>query len=78
MTPNDTSPKAREVYYRRLAGMSPAERVNIGVALWEAGDSLQRATARQTYPGADDAEITFRIAVTRFGQDLARKAYRRQ
>ena len=29
------------------------------------------------YPEADDAEITFRIAVARFGEDLARKAYGR-
>ncbi len=78
MTPSDTSPKASEVYFRRLAEMTPAERVNIGVALWEAGDALQRATARQQYPNADDAEINFRIAATRFGVDLARKAYRRQ
>jgi hypothetical protein len=30
------------------------------------------------YPEADNAEITFRIAVTRFGAELAKKAYGRR
>jgi hypothetical protein len=75
---SDTSPGAREVYFRRLAEMTPSERVAIGAALWAAGDSLQRATARGMYPDADDAEINFRIAATRYGSELARRAYRRQ
>jgi hypothetical protein len=75
---SDTSAKASEVYYRRLAEMTPAERLRIGVALWEAADSLQRAGIRRLYPDADDAEITFRIAVSRFGEELARKAYGRK
>ena len=53
MTLSDTSPGAREVYFRRAA-------------------------TRRMYPDADEAEINFRIAVTRFGAELARKAYRRQ
>lgn len=71
----DTSPKVREIYFRRLAEMTPSERLGIGAALWRAGDSLQRAAMRRTYPNADDAEISYRIAVTRFGAELARKAY---
>jgi len=77
VTLTDTSPEARETYYRRLAEMTPSERLGIGAALWRAGDALQRSAARRLYPDADDAEITFQIAVTRFGPDLARKAYRR-
>jgi len=73
----DTSERAREVYVRRLAQMTPSERLDIGAALWAAGDSLQRAAARHLYPEASEEEITFRIAVTRFGEALARKAYRR-
>ena len=65
----------REIYFRRLAEMTPSERLGIGAALWRAGDSLQRAAMRRTYPNADDAEISYRIAVTRFGAELARKAY---
>ena len=78
MNLNDTSPAIREVYFRRLAEMTPSERVRIGVALWESGDSLQRAAIRHTSPDANDAEINFRMATSRFGADLARKAYRRR
>ncbi len=74
---SDTSPEASRVYFRRLAEMTPAERIDIGVALWDAADSLQRAAMRKMYPDADEAEIIFRIAVTRFGEELARKAYRK-
>jgi Rv0078B-related antitoxin len=74
---SDTSQGAREVYFRRLAEMTPSERLGIGAALWTAGDSLQRAALRRTHPDADAADINFRVAVTRFGAELARKAYRR-
>ena len=66
-----------EAYYRRLAEMTPAERINVALALWEAADSVQRAAMRQLYPNEDEEEINFRLAVTRFGEELARKAYRR-
>ena len=75
---SDTSPQASEVYYRRLAEMTPSERLNVGAALFAAGDALQRAAARRDFPDADDEEINFRIAVTRYGAKLARKVYRRQ
>lgn len=78
MTPLDTSPDARDAYFQRLAEMTPAERLAIGVALWCAGDSVQHAAARRMHPEADDAEIAFRIAVIRFGAEFARKAYGRQ
>ena len=76
MLMHDTSPKVREAYFRRLAKMTPSERrLGIGAPLWRAGDSHQRAATRRAYPHAVDAEISFRIAVTRFGAELARKAY---
>ena len=74
---SDTSPKAQEVYFRRLREMTPSERINLGIALWEAGDTLQRAAIRRENPNATEDEITFKLAVSRFGLDLARKAYRR-
>jgi hypothetical protein len=73
----DTSPEASETYFRRLAQMTPSERLGVGVALWRAGDCLQHSATRRMHPAADEAEITFRIAVTRFGAELARKAYGR-
>ena len=75
MIMQDTSPKAREAYYRRLSEMTPSERLGIGAALWRAGHSLQRAAILRAYPHAGEGEINFRIAVTRFGAELARKAY---
>jgi len=74
---SDTSTAAEEVYLRRLAEMTPAERVRHAVALWETASSLQWAAVRHRNPDADDDEIVFQIAVTRFGAELARKAYRR-
>ena len=72
---NDTSAKAREVYFRRLKQMSCSERLALGVALWQAGDSLQRAAMRHKSPLADETEITFQIAVSRFGSEIAHKVY---
>ncbi len=71
----DTSADASNIYFRRLAEMTPSERLGVGVALWRAGDSLQYSATRRMHPAAPEAEITFRIAVTRFGAELARKAY---
>jgi hypothetical protein len=57
--------------------MTPSERVRLGVALWEAGNALQWAGFRRKHPDADDAEIAFHVAVSRFGEQLARAAYRK-
>ena len=77
-TLSDTSPKAHDIYFRRLAEMTPSERLGICAALRTAGDALQRSAARSLYPDADDQEINFHLAVARYGADLARKAYGRQ
>ncbi|MBV9301261.1 MAG: hypothetical protein JOY53_04015 [Acidobacteriaceae bacterium] len=77
VTFSDTSQKASEIYFQRLKSLTRSERLGLTAALWRAADSLQRAAARRNDPHADEAEITFRIAVTRFGLELARKAYRK-
>ena len=74
---SDTSHKVAELYFRRLTEMTPSERLGIGAALWKAGDALQRAAVYRNSPDLDESEIIFRIAVTRFGSELAGKAYRR-
>jgi hypothetical protein len=74
---SDTSPEAQEVYFRRLKEMTPSERLSLGAALWQAGDSVQRAAVRRQHPQADEAEVAFRIAAARFGLELAQKAYRK-
>jgi hypothetical protein len=73
----DTSPAAEAVYFRRLAEMTPAERIAIGVSLWNVADSVQRGALRLRFPNADEDDLTYRIAITRFGEELARKAYGR-
>ena len=78
MALSDTSPAAREVYFRRLAEMTPSERLAAAVSLWEAGDSVQRAGIRLMYPDADEAEILFHLAVRRYGEEIARKVYGRR
>ncbi|MEP6715657.1 MAG: hypothetical protein ABJC09_08780 [Terriglobia bacterium] len=77
MALTDTSPESRRVYYQRLAGMTPSERVRIGVSLWQAAYALQRASILRRNPEADDAEVNFQIAVSRFGPELARAAWKR-
>lgn len=57
--------------------MTPAERLQIGADLWDAGHSMQLAAMRLRYPEADESEILYRIAASRFGEELARKAYGR-
>lgn len=78
MNPRDTSEKAAEAYWARLREMTPSERVRLGVELCEAADATQRAAIRQRFPDADEAEVTYRLAVAKFGEMLARKVYRRQ
>lgn len=73
----DTSPRAREVSAQRLAEMKPAERVRLGVKLWQTAYALQRSAARRLNPEAAEAEIIFQMACRRFGPDLARMAYKK-
>lgn len=77
MAPTDTSAESHRVYARSLAEMTPGQRIRLGIALWQAAESLQRASIRLKNPGADNAEIAFRIAVSRFGPDIARAAWHR-
>jgi len=77
MALSDTSPAMEEAYFRRLAELTPSERVRIAAELWRAGHLLQCAAVRQRDPTASDDEVIFQVAVARFGLDVARKAYRR-
>ncbi|MES1260444.1 MAG: hypothetical protein ABUS49_01820 [Acidobacteriota bacterium] len=77
MVLTDTSAESRRAHARLLAEMTPGQRVCLGAALWQAAESLQRASMRRKNPGAEDAEIAFRIAVTRFGPEIARAAWHR-
>jgi len=59
-----------------LAEKKPAERVRLGVKLWQTAYALQRAAACRLNPEATEAEILFQMARRRFGPDLARMAYK--
>jgi hypothetical protein len=73
----DTSLKASKFYFDRLAAMTPSERLRIGMSLWEAGQTLQWSKARRNHPDADNAELAFHVAVSRFGPNLARAICRK-
>ena len=77
-TLTDTSPAMEAAYFRRLAEMTPSERVNSAAELWRAGHALQCAAVRQRNPEASDDEVIFQVAVARFGFEAASKAYRGQ
>jgi hypothetical protein len=77
VTLSDTSPKAQEVYLQRIRQMTPAERVRLAVGFWETAYSLQRAAVIRDYPTADEAQVRFYIAASRFGLELAQAVYRR-
>lgn len=57
MALSDTSAKVREIYFGRLARMTPSERLGIGAALWKAGDCLQQAVARRKSRDADKGDL---------------------
>jgi hypothetical protein len=61
-----------------MAEMTPAERVRLGVMLWQTGFALQRSALRRVNPDATEADIAFEIACRRFGRDLAQRAYGRE
>ena len=45
---SDTSPEMREAYYRRLAEMTPSERVRIMADLWEGVWAMSPRLARRS------------------------------
>jgi hypothetical protein len=78
MALSDTSPMMEAAYFRRLAEMTPSERVRLAAGLWRSGDALQCAAVRARDPGASEDEVIFQVAVARFGLAAASKAYGRR
>ena len=74
---SDTTPKAQRFYYRRLAAMTPAQRLNIGIELTEAADELLRESVRRRFPDARGEEFEYQVLRTRYGRELADRVYRR-
>jgi hypothetical protein len=65
----------QEVYFQRLRELTPEQRVDLGVRLWEAGDAMQRTAINRNHPGVTHAEFLYRLAVLRYGPELAQKAF---
>jgi hypothetical protein len=66
------------IYFQRLRALTPEQRIDLGVKLWEAGDAMQRATVHRKYPGIGEDEFRYRLCVLRYGPELAEKAFGRR
>ena len=75
---SDTSETARKIYLRRMKEMSASERLAAVIGLWKAGRSLQTAALRRQHPTASEEEITFLIAASQWGRELAENVYRKK
>jgi len=73
----DTSPEAERVYYRRLAELTPAQRVQIGLELTGAADDMLRAAIARRFPGASDEEFRYQLVRARYGRELADRMFGR-
>ena len=62
-------------YLARLRELTPEQRIDLGIKLWEAGDAMQRANIQRKYPGISEDEFRYRLCVVRYGQELAENAF---
>lgn len=74
---SDTTPDARRFYYRRLAEMTPAERVEIAMQLTAAADQLLRASIGRRHPEAEGPEFEYHVLCARYGRAVADKVHPR-
>lgn len=71
----DTSPEARAVYFRRLAAMTPQERLAIASRLSRSVRRLAEAGIRDAKPGLTEAEVRHELAVRLYGPAVAAKYF---
>ena len=69
---SDTSPGEREVYFRRLAEMTPSERVAIGAALWAAEEAF--APVRSALERAGIRSIALPLSIEQGSADPVRSS----
>lgn len=74
MDSSDTSPEAAEILRRRLAGMTPSERVAAGARLCRLSREFMRAGIRSRHPEYDDARVEMALARLLWGDELLRQA----
>ena len=68
---SDTSPEMQAFYFQGLRQLTPEQRIQRGISLWEAGDAMQRSAIHRDHPGVGDADLRYRLAVLRYGPELA-------
>lgn len=69
----DTSPAARTSYYRMLAALSPARRLELAAQSSRAVRRLAEAGILKQFPGADPEELKLRLAVRLYGRELVER-----
>ncbi len=62
---DDTTPKARQAYWDRLNQLTPTEKLDIALNLFETAHQLQRAAILHQNPNATESEILYQIALSR-------------
>jgi len=72
---DDTSPDIEQRQVEAWQRMSPAEKAHLVTALSHATFELGLAGVRQRFPHASEREVFLRLAIVRFGRDLAVRAY---
>lgn len=77
MTLTDTDPRVLEIRDARLREMSERQRAEILTGLTLSVQQLAFVGMRERYPQAADDEIWLRLAVSRLGPEMVRKAYGR-
>lgn len=72
----DTTPKARRIYFDRLAALSPIERLRLAarstVALWQ----LAEAGVRHAQPELSPEAVKVQVAIRFYGRDVVDRMLR--
>jgi len=69
----DTSPDARETYFKLLGRLTPAERARTVASLGRAARALARAGIRQSQPDASPGDVDLELISRLYGPAVARR-----
>jgi hypothetical protein len=73
----DTSPQARRRYFELLRKMTPEQRAKVMSAATRRMRRMVEAGVRLQHPTADDDEVRVRVVIRLYGEEAARRIYRR-
>jgi hypothetical protein len=73
--PDDTDPRAREVWLEILRAKTPGERMEMAFELTDFAMQMAESGMRARFPDASEREIFLRCAALRIPRDLMIKAY---